>query len=354
MSVLDEIVVNGIVESGDLVKEKDDLNDHDQELITASEWAKDQKNLISHNQVELICKDLILVGDKELTDGERTDAAFRLVNGYFKKPIYSKAWAVWESQIKAHLKVEAAERNEQIGYVLSKEKNICVAGHKGKPTRKYVTWWGMFQERVAANLFFAIQKVEDECEVSFSFLPPTEAIKKTGTKLNTLLLYDILGRTYRQIVTKLETGIENSLGGGGDWAVLSKTINSPTLDFYVTGGLKTVIPDNYRPPNIQASPNDGISGLDGSGSGDWADWIKCFDGKWGTPPSVYTYQEMRIDVDRVLNQSGLTQLELKAINVELDNKEITDYARTQGMKADSLRAAKNRAITKLRMALKIK
>ena len=63
---------------------------------------------------------------------------------------------------------------------------------------------------------------------------------------------------------------------------------------------------------------------------------------------------MRIDVDRVLNQSGLTQLELKAINVELDNKEITDYARTQGMKADSLRAAKNRAITKLRMALKIK
>lgn len=163
------------------------------------------------------------------------------------------------------------------------------------------------------------------------------------------MLYDILGRTYRQSVTKLETRIENSLGGGGSALALAKTINSPQEGFRVTGGLKTVIPDNYKSSTIQASTNDGISGLDGSGSGDWADWIKgC------TPPIVFTYQEMRIDVDRVLNQAGLTEIELEAINVVLDNKEITDYARKQGMKADSLTAAKNRAIPKLRKALKIK
>lgn len=333
----------------DLIKEKNDLNDHYQELITASEWAKDQKSLISHDQVELIHKDLILVGDKELTDRERTDAAFRLVNGYFRTPIYSKAWAAWQSQIKTNLKYAAVIRNKELGYVLN--KNMCVAGHKGKPTQKPVTWWFIFQQKVVSNLFIAVQGVEDKCEVSLSFLPPAEAIKKTGAKLNTLLLYDILGRTYRQEPTKLETSIGNSLGGGGDISVLEQTINNPQEGFFVTGGQKTVIPDKYKPPNIPASPDDGIAGLDGSGSGDWADCIK---GHWDKPPSVFTYQEMRIDVDRVLNQAGLTQKELTAINVGLGNKEITDYAREQGMKANNLYAAEKRAVQKLKKALKIK
>jgi len=232
----------------DLVKEKDDLNDHDQELITASEWGKDQKNLISYHQAELIHKDLILVGDKELTDVERTDAISRLVNGYFRTPIYSKAWAAWQSQIKKNLKYAAVIRNKELDYVLSKEKNICVVGHKGKPTQKPVTWWFIFQQRVGANLFYAVQEVEDECEVSLSFLPQAEAIKETGAKLNTLLLYDILGRTYRQEPTKLKTSIGNSLGGGCSIFVLEQTVNNPQEGFYATGGLKTVSPDKYKPP----------------------------------------------------------------------------------------------------------
>ena len=352
MTVLDEKALNNTAESGnDLVKEKDDLNDHDQELITASEWAKDQKSLISHDRAELIHKDLILVGDKELTDRERTDSVSRLVNGYFRTPIYSKAWAAWQSHIKTILTGAARVRNNEMGYVLSKEKNICVAGHKGKPTQKPVTWWFMFQQRVVANLFIAVQEVEDECEVSLSFLPPAEAIKKTGAKLNTLLLYDILGRTYRQSVTKLKTSIGNSLGSGAGISVLEQTINNPQEGFFVTGGQKTVIPDNYKPPNIPASPDDGIAGFDGSGSGDWADCIK---GHWDKPPSEYTRIEKRIDVDRVLNQAGLTQKELMAINVGLNDMKIVDYAREQGIKANSLRAAQNRAIQKLRKALKIK
>jgi len=115
--------------------------------------------------------------------------------------------------------------------------------------------------------------------------------------------------------------------------------------------LKLSVQTNISPPSIPENTNDGIAGLDGSGSGDWAHWIK---GRSGKTPSVFTWQEMRIDVDRVLNQAGLTQLELKAINVALSNKEITAYAREQGIKADSLRAAQNRAVPKLRKALKIK
>ena len=340
MTVLDEKALNNTAESrNDLVKEKDDLNDHDQELITA--------------QAELIRKDLILVGDKELTDGERTDAAFRLANGYFEKPIYIKAWRANERRIITALKDMEILSNAAQGWVWNKKYNRYNAG-KQRPTGQPINIREIFRERVVVNLFIAVQKVEKKHGVNFSFLEPSNAIKETGKQLNELMLCDFLGDTWRKKAVRFETKLENSLAHGN--AGNTKKV-SEAVEGFTTGNPEQREERQKRDrtiSNIHANTDDGISGIDGYGSADWADWIKSFDGKGVTPPSVFTYQEMRIDVDRVLNQAGLTQKELMAINVALDNKEIEDYARKQGIKANNLYAAEKRAIQKLKKVLKIK
>jgi len=336
-----------------LIKEKDGLNDHNQELITASEWAEDQKNLISHNQDELIHKDLILVGDKELTDRERTDAASRLASGYFEKPIYIKAWRANERRIITALKNMEILSNATRGWIWNKKNNRYNTG-KQKPTGQTINIKEIFRERVVVNLFIAVQKVEKKHEVNFSFLEPSNAIKETGKQLNELMLCDFLGDTWRKKAVRFETKLENSLAHGN--AENTKRV-SRAVEWFTTGNPEQREERQKRDrkiSNIPANTDDGISGIDGYGSGDWADWIKSFDGKLVIPPSVFTYQEMRIDVDRVLNQTGLTQKERTAINVRLNNKEIADYAREQGMKANNLYAAEKRAIQKLQKALKIK
>ena len=337
----------------DLVKEKNDLNDHDQELITASEWAKDQKSLISHNQAELIRKDLILVGDKELTDVERTDAAFRLANEYFEKPIYIKAWRANERRIITALKDMEILNNAARGWVWNKKYNRYNTG-KQKPTGQPINIREIFRERVVVNLFIAVQKVEKKHEANFSFLEPSNAIKETGKQLNELMLCDFLGDTWRKKAVRFETKLENSLAHG--YAENTKRVNE-VVEGFTTGNPEQREERQKRDrtiSNIHANTDDGISGIDGYGSSDWADWIKSFDGKGVTPPSVFTYQEMRIDVDRVLNQAGLTQKELTAINVGLNGMTIADYAWKQGMKANNLYAAEKRAVQKLRKALKTK